>query len=221
MCLIVDTAGVREFPAMRRLSISRSNGFIVVFDLSNEKTFEKAKASVREVLLLKENQPINIIIVGNKRDLLNDQKQITTQTLQQPREDNLTERAIDLCTELEQQNSFIYCNFFEVSAFNSTEIINMFEKLLDLYDIQSNEENGLSSVTFRKLSSSQQRRRVSRFSVNLDVLPSSPAAQRHKSSVTKQKRYSLPRVLLPSSFSLTSSTFTNKRKSMSMLSLPE
>ena len=55
MCLIVDTAGVREFPAMRRLSIGRSNGFIIVFDLSNEKTFEQAKASVREVLLHKEN----------------------------------------------------------------------------------------------------------------------------------------------------------------------
>lgn len=218
MCLIVDTAGVREFPAMRRLSISRSNGFIIVFDLSNEKTFEQAKASVGEVLLHKENQPINIMMVGNKRDLLLHQQQ-HQQILNQSNEDNLAEMARDLCTELEQQNSLIYCKFFEVSAFNNTEITNMFEKLLDLYDIQSRDS---SSDTFRKLSSSQQRRRLSRFSVNFEAIPSSSTTvqQRHKNSVTvnKQKRYSLPRGFLP--FSSTPSGGSNKGN-MGMLSLPE
>ena len=215
MCLIIDTAGVREFPAMRRLSISRSNGFIVVFDLSNKKTFEEAKASIREVLLHKENQPINIIMVGNKRDLLLNQQPIHDQH-QQSNEDDLLEMARDLCTELDQQNSSIYCEFFEVSAFNNIEITNMFEKLLDLYDIQSREQHGSSSVTFRKLSSSQQRRRVSRFSVHLDALPTSPVSHRHKNSVNKQKRYSLPRGFLPFS-----SAPSNNKRTMSMLSLPE
>lgn len=166
VCLIVDTAGVREFPAMRNLSITRSNGFLIVFDLTNEETFDKAALAVKEVLSYKANKYIKIILVGNKRDL-------TDQV------EDISEMARDLSIEMEK-NSYIHCQYFEVSARDNRQITNMFEKLLDLYD--SHEKQVFVGL---KRQRGTQRKHSARYSMTLEPLD--------EEEMERNKRYSLPK----------------------------
>ena len=70
VCLLVDTAGVDDFPAMRKLAISKGNAFVVVYAVDNRKSFETAKKLIREIKLLKSSaEEIRVVLVGNKNDL--------------------------------------------------------------------------------------------------------------------------------------------------------
>ncbi|XP_065644051.1 uncharacterized protein LOC105847544 [Hydra vulgaris] len=70
VCLLVDTAGVADFPAMRKLAISKGNAFVVVYAVDNRKSFETAKNLIREIKLLKGTaKETRVVLVGNKKDL--------------------------------------------------------------------------------------------------------------------------------------------------------
>ena len=70
VCLLTDTAGINDFPAMRKLAILKGNAFVLVYAVDNRKSFEMAKKLVREIKLLKSSdEETRIVLVGNKNDL--------------------------------------------------------------------------------------------------------------------------------------------------------
>lgn len=132
---IWDTAGEERFMSVTRQYYKDSNGAMVVYDLTNEKTFKMMDKWIKE---LKDNAPKNIaiMVVGNKSDLFNEK--------------------VELGNELDRfKNEYLYC---EVSAKSGTNVSLAFENLT-LKIIENEKEKKLKgedvpreSVLLRKAS---------------------------------------------------------------------
>ncbi|XP_017777602.1 PREDICTED: ras-related protein Rap-1 isoform X2 [Nicrophorus vespilloides] len=77
---ILDTSGAYEFPAMRALSISSADAFILVYDVTDANTFEEARALRDQIHETKGGTDIPIVIVGNKVDLVGNREVDTATT---------------------------------------------------------------------------------------------------------------------------------------------
>lgn len=59
-----------QFPAMRALSISSADAFILVYDVTDATTFEEVRAIRDQIHETKATTAVPIVVVGNKVDLL-------------------------------------------------------------------------------------------------------------------------------------------------------
>ena len=66
---IFDTAGTMSFPAMRKLTIRKADAFILVYAMDDADSFEEIKAIREEILNLKGEQSVPMVLIGNKSDL--------------------------------------------------------------------------------------------------------------------------------------------------------
>lgn len=66
---ILDTAGQEEFSAMREQYMRSGEGFLLVFSLSERRSFEDAARFHREILRVKDRDEFPVMLVGNKADL--------------------------------------------------------------------------------------------------------------------------------------------------------
>ncbi|XP_058466145.1 GTP-binding protein Di-Ras2 [Malaya genurostris] len=73
---ILDTSGSYEFPAMRALSISSADAFILVYDITDSITFEEVKAIREQIHEIKSTTAVPIVVVGNKTDLVDEDDDI-------------------------------------------------------------------------------------------------------------------------------------------------
>jgi len=68
---IMDTGGDVQFPAMRRLSISTTHAFLLVYAVDDPDSFDTVKSCFEEIKEARADyQDIPIVVVGNKNDLL-------------------------------------------------------------------------------------------------------------------------------------------------------
>jgi small GTP-binding protein len=74
---ILDTAGQDEFTPLRDQWIRFSEGFILVYSITSLSSFEKLHAIKRHIGLVKDEENVPIVLVGNKKDLEH-QRQVPT-----------------------------------------------------------------------------------------------------------------------------------------------
>lgn len=73
---IVDTAGQEEFWSLVDSWIRPADGVIMVFDLGNRQTFDELNKFYDRVLVCKDKSSFPMVVVGNKCDLSDEQKQV-------------------------------------------------------------------------------------------------------------------------------------------------
>jgi len=73
---ILDTSGAYEFPAMRALSISSADAFVLVYSVTDPETFQQAAAIRDQIVDTKRTADVPIVVVGNKLDLANADRKV-------------------------------------------------------------------------------------------------------------------------------------------------
>ena len=71
---ILDTAGEDDYQNMMDMWISFGEGFLLVFAINNEESFQDIKDKYERVKKAKHNTKVPILLVGNKQDLDKDRK---------------------------------------------------------------------------------------------------------------------------------------------------
>ncbi len=69
MLEILDTAGVEQFTAMRELYIKNGQGFVLVYSVTDESSLKELTELREQVMRIKGNPSVPIVLVGNKADL--------------------------------------------------------------------------------------------------------------------------------------------------------
>jgi len=77
MLEILDTAGTEQFTAMRDLYMKNGQGFVLVYSIIAQSTFNDLPDLREQILRVKDKDEVPMVLVGNKCDL-NDQRVITT-----------------------------------------------------------------------------------------------------------------------------------------------
>lgn len=65
---ILDTAGQEEYTALRDQWIREGDGFMLVYSITARASFERIENFRRQINRVKDNEPVPIILVGNKTD---------------------------------------------------------------------------------------------------------------------------------------------------------
>ena len=148
VCLMVDTCGSDDFPAMKRLAITKGNAFLLIYAIDNRKSFIEAKRIAEEIISLKDtSEDVKIMLIANKSDL-EDQREVEKQ------------EGLDLVSELNTGN--VSSMFFEVSACQGDGIKGIFTELLQMFIPEPtemtyiSEKSAFSRMSFRRRSKKKQ-----------------------------------------------------------------
>ncbi|XGW14096.1 hypothetical protein V3C99_000416 [Haemonchus contortus] len=68
---VLDTAGQEEFSAMREQYMRNGRGFLLVYSVTERKSFDEAAKLYRQVLRVKDCTEYPVLLVANKIDLTN------------------------------------------------------------------------------------------------------------------------------------------------------
>ncbi|MCL4124344.1 UNVERIFIED_CONTAM: hypothetical protein GTU68_050218 [Idotea baltica] len=69
MLEILDTAGTEQFTAMRDLYMKNGQGFVLVYSITAQSTFNDLQDLREQILRVKDTDDVPMILVGNKCDL--------------------------------------------------------------------------------------------------------------------------------------------------------
>jgi small GTP-binding protein len=78
MLEILDTAGTEQFTAMRDLYMKNGQGFVLVYSIIAQSTFNDLPDLREQILRVKDMDDVPMVLVGNKCDL-SDQRVISTE----------------------------------------------------------------------------------------------------------------------------------------------
>lgn len=66
---ILDTAGTEQFASMRDLYIKNGQGFVIVYSVTSQQTFQDIKNMQEQIIRVKGTDKVPILLVGNKIDI--------------------------------------------------------------------------------------------------------------------------------------------------------
>jgi small GTP-binding protein len=69
MLEILDTAGTEQFTAMRDLYMKNGQGFVLVYSITAQSTFNDLQDLREQILRVKDTDTVPMVLVGNKCDL--------------------------------------------------------------------------------------------------------------------------------------------------------
>lgn len=69
MLEILDTAGTEQFTAMRDLYMKNGQGFVLVYSITAQSTFNDLQDLREQILRVKDKDDVPMVLVGNKMDL--------------------------------------------------------------------------------------------------------------------------------------------------------
>ena len=69
MLEILDTAGTEQFTAMRDLYMKNGQGFVLVYSITSQSTFNDLHDLREQILRVKDRDDVPTVLVGNKCDL--------------------------------------------------------------------------------------------------------------------------------------------------------
>ena len=130
---IYDTAGQEKYRALTKSYYRNADGIILVFDLTNESSFNKLNKWINDINESTKN--IEIILVGNKADLIN-------RKISKTQAENFA-----------KENKYKY---IETSAKEGTNILLLFEELASSISKKKQEESSI--IDFNNLSTYVNRR---------------------------------------------------------------
>ena len=118
---IFDTAGQDKFRSIVKNQISGADGFLLLYDISNKKSFDLISNWIEEIIKIVDPKDIGLIIVGNKSDL-KEEREVTE----------------EMRKDLEEKQGI---KFMEASALENYNVTEAFELLIDdLLEIDSGEK---------------------------------------------------------------------------------
>nr|ACO11078.1 Ras-like protein 3 precursor [Caligus rogercresseyi] len=111
MLEILDTAGTEQFTAMRDLYMKNGQGFVLVYSITAQSTFNDLQDLREQILRIKDTDDVPMVLVGNKCDL----------------ED---ERVVGKDQGLNLAKQFNNCSFMETSAKAKIGVTDLFYDLV-------------------------------------------------------------------------------------------
>jgi len=111
MLEILDTAGTEQFTAMRDLYMKNGQGFVLVYSIIAQSTFNDLPELREQILRVKDSDHVSMILVGNKCDLAE-------------------QRVISTGQGEELARKFGGCPFLEASAKNKINVDALFFDLI-------------------------------------------------------------------------------------------
>lgn len=78
---ILDTAGQEEYAGMRDSFYRNSEGFCLVFDVTDRQSFDSIPDFIEQILRVKQSEGVPILLCGNKVDLTENRK-VTTEEIE-------------------------------------------------------------------------------------------------------------------------------------------
>ncbi|KAL6051410.1 RAS1 protein [Balamuthia mandrillaris] len=106
-----DTAGQEEYSAMRYMKSAQ--GFLLVYSINSKNSFQEMEAFREQILFVKEASEFPMILVANKKDLGEKERQVTKE-------------------EGERLASKFGCPYIETSAKEAVNVNEAFEQLVKL-----------------------------------------------------------------------------------------
>ena len=125
-----DTAGQERYRAITSSYYKGAKGAIIVYDITNEDSFNNVESWMNEVIK-KGKTDMQFLLVGNKKDLINDRK-VTEQ------------KGIDKAKELNM-------NLFEASALEKTNVNEAFNYLVKEIYLNIRKEKNINTNNDEKI----------------------------------------------------------------------
>jgi small GTP-binding protein len=129
-CYLLDTAGQERFEALNSQYYKRADAVLLVYDITNKKSFDKLKEYYVDQIKNNCKEDIIIELLGNKSDLEN-QRQVS----------------IDEGINLAMEHNY---EFLESSCLQNTNVTDAFLSLIERWNFKNHKSNRRKSLELKR-----------------------------------------------------------------------